>query len=144
MSIYFAEAGGYIKIGYSAVPCKRAGSLTTNGTRPNDLPRGAEVDLIGWVPGDRWREGEVQARFIAKRVAGEWFRDIDREVICELIWSDPCGIDVYRMSAQAVFYAIRNPGVTRDEMTAAGVMVEALPEDEVLERASRMLAGGAA
>ena len=120
MSVYFAEAGGFTKIGYSKNPVKRAATLTTNGKRPDGLPRGAFVDLIGWVPGDTWREAEIQAQFIDRRVAGEWFRLIDRETIHDLIWTDPRGVDLHRMSTLHVFYAVENPGATRAEMEAAG------------------------
>ena len=120
MSVYFAEAGAYTKIGYSANPISRAASLTTSGTRPDDLPRGTQVDLLGWVHGDQWRESEIQAAFIGQRVKGEWFHRIDRDVIRELIWDDPHGIDLHRMSALAVFYAYNHPGVTRDGIEAAG------------------------
>lgn len=125
MSVYFAESGRYTKIGFSADPIARAATLTTSGIGPDDLRRRAPVDLLGWIPGHRWRESQVQAAFIDHRVKGEWFHRIDRNAIHDLIWDDPRGIDVHRMSAAAVLYAVRYPSVTRDEIAAAGVPVAA-------------------
>lgn len=130
MSVYFAEAGGYIKIGYSHDPIGRSATITTSGTRPSDLPRGAGVDLIGWVPGDHWREGSIHAQFVDSRVRGEWFR-LDREAMHELIWQDPHGVDLHRMSASAVFCALNYPHFTRDELESAGVRIHAATEAEV-------------
>ena len=124
MSVYFAEAGGYMKIGYSADPISRVGTITTNGTRPADLPRAADATLLGWVPGTRAEESAFHRRFAADWIAGEWFR-LDPDVIRDLIWADPSGIDVQRMSALAVFAACNNPGVTREQIAQAGVRVEA-------------------
>jgi hypothetical protein len=125
MSVYFAHAGDYTKIGYSAHPIRRAATLTTNGKRPDDLPRGTGTDLVGWVPGDRWREAEIQARFIDRRVAGEWFRRIDDDLLRDLIWADPRGVDLYRMTSSAVLSAMQNPEKTRDEIEAVGYPVVA-------------------
>lgn len=127
MSVYFAEAGGYTKIGYSANPISRAATLTTNGKRPADLPRGEYVDLIGWVPGDTWREGVLHAQFVGSRVAGEWFHRVDRDVIRGLIWADPRGVDLHRMTALAAMYAIRHPGITRADIEAAGITLTCPP-----------------
>ena len=123
MSVYFATAGGYMKIGYSADPIARVGTVTTNGARPADLPRATPATLLGWVPGKRAEESALHRRFAADRIAGEWFR-IDPDVIRDLIWSDPSGIDVQRMSALAVLTACKYPDVTREQIEQAGVPVE--------------------
>lgn len=136
MSVYFAEAGGYIKIGYSRDPIGRSATITTSGTRPTDLPRGAEVDLIGWMPGSTWREGAFHAQHIETRVAGEWFR-LDREYVHGLIWQDPHGVDLHRMSAIAVFCALKYPHLTRDQLASAGVPIAAVTEAEVFAALDR-------
>lgn len=126
MSVYFVQAGSYLKIGYSIDPIGRSTTVTTNGKRPVDLPRFADARLIGWVPGDRMTETCWHARFAADHVRGEWFY-LDPEVIRPLIWEDPCGVDMQRMSALAVFAADRHPGISRDEIAAAGIPAEASP-----------------
>lgn len=123
MSVYFAHADAYIKIGYSADPFSRVSTVTTNGTRPEDLPRGADARLIGWIPGDRNVEAALHRRFAADHVFGEWFY-LDLATVRDVIWDDPCGIDINRMSAFAVLAANKNPGVSRDELTAAGIALE--------------------
>lgn len=129
MSVYFAQAGAYVKIGYSRRPISRVSTVTTAGKRPNDLPRGTDARLLGWVPGDQWVESAWHARFIASRVAGEWFY-LDPEAIRQEIWADPCGVDFERMSARAVLAADRHPGISREEIAAAGIPVEVVPFDE--------------
>ena len=124
MSVYFAQAGPYVKIGHSRRPFSRVSTITTSGKRPADLPRATDVTFLGWVPGDTWVEGKWHARFIADRVAGEWFY-LDPAIVRAAIWADPCGIDMQRMSAAAVFTADKSPGVTRDEIAAAGIPIEA-------------------
>lgn len=134
MSVYFAQAGGYTKIGFSDDPIDRQSTITTSGKRPDDLPYGADVDLIGWVPGDRWTEGAHHARFISKRVAGEWFR-LDKDdvaAIKALIWADPRGVDIKGMSFAAVIACRRYPELTRDELAARGVRIKAVSEEEAL------------
>ena len=115
MSVYFIRVGEYIKIGYSHDPVNRATTVTRSGIRPADIPFGADVDLIGWVPGDVWTERAFHVQHIEHRVAGEWFR-LTREAAEELIWSDPRGIDLERMTAQAVFVSLKHPEITREEM----------------------------
>ena len=126
MSVYFARSGIYTKIGYSKDPIARATTVTTHGARPDDVARGADVTLMGWVPGDRKREAEFHRAFASTSVAGEWF-DVDEATVRGLLWDDPRGVDVQRMSALAVFAMLRSPNVTRAELDAAGVPVEAPP-----------------
>lgn len=133
MSVYFAEAGGYTKIGYSHDPIKRSTSLTRRGVRPDDLPYGAKANLIGWIPGDTWTEGSIHGRFMDRRVKGEWFNLIDREQIEGLIWDDPRGVSIRRMSAFAVLMADKHPALTRDELEAAGVPILARSFDEAAD-----------
>lgn len=135
MSVYFATSGRYMKIGYSADPLSRISTITRNGTRPDDVPHLADTELIGWVPGGTAHELDLHARFASERVAGEWFV-IDEAVVRDLIWSDPCGVDVQRMSAIAVFMMGRDPGLTRDAITAAGYRVEGRPLTDALTRMS--------
>lgn len=126
MSVYFAQAGAYIKIGYSSNPISRVATVTLSGRRPKTLPRGAEANLIGWVPGGRELEAEMHRRFAGDHVAGEWFY-LDPEVAREVIWADPRGVDIRRMSALAVFTAMANPDLTRDDMARAGVPIDPKP-----------------
>jgi len=130
MAVYFAEAGGYIKIGYSHDPIARAVTITRSGKRPADLPFNTEVDLIGWVPGSQWHEGAIHAEHIDARVEGEWFR-LDREHVHSLIWRDPRGFDLHRMSATAVLYCREHPELTRDQIESAGVRILAATDAEV-------------
>jgi hypothetical protein len=48
MAVYFATAGGYVKVGYSARPVKRAGTVTVHGKRPCgvDLQRMTALAVI--------------------------------------------------------------------------------------------------
>lgn len=123
MSVYFAQAGPYIKIGYSADPLTRVDSVTISVERPDDLPKGADVDLIGWVGGGRRRESAMHREFARDHVAGEWFY-LDRDVVVDLIWADPHGIDFHGMSARAALAARKHPDLTRDQLAQAGVPIE--------------------
>ena len=142
MAVYFAESCGYIKIGYAKDAVKRAASLTDKGTRPLDVPQGAPVDLIGWVPGDYWQEGAFHARFIDQRVRGEWF-SLTADDVRPLIWEDPRGVDLHRMTAHAVLAMHRDPSLTRAAVESAGVRVLA-PSPEEQQRLLHGLLGGAA
>lgn len=126
MSVYFAAAGPYIKIGFSADPIARSATVTTAGKRPSTLRRATPAHLIGWIPGDRAVESAMHQRFAADHVAGEWFY-ISVDVVRDLIWSDPRGVDMRRMSAMAVFTAEAYPQATREQMEQAGIPVEAKP-----------------
>jgi hypothetical protein len=142
MAVYFARSGAYMKIGYSADPTQRVATITTAGTRPDDVPYAADAQLFGWIPGDRIRESQVHRCFSQDRVAGEWFYLSDAP-IRDLIWSDPRGIDIQRMSAVAVFVGLRYPQLVRDEMAALGVPVEASTIDTI-DWSFLETAGGAA
>lgn len=131
MSVYFAQAGPFVKIGYSADPVARSTTVTTNGTRPADLPRGASAKLLGWLPGGRHEEAALHRLFAADHVAGEWFY-LDPETVRDLLWADPRGVDVHRMSMQAVCVALRFPTLTRDQIEQAGVPVEAVPLSDLV------------
>lgn len=132
MSVYFIEAGPYMKIGFSDNPIQRASTVTHTGKRPDDLPLNAEADLIGWVPGDRKLEREMHKAFAKIRVAGEWFWS-ERDVAAALIWADPRGVDMHRMSSQAVFAMLKHSTLTRAEVEAAGIAVLAASLEDVLE-----------
>jgi hypothetical protein len=132
MSVYFATADGYTKIGYSADPAGRMTTVTRNGQRPDDLPFGAKAHLIGWIPGDRAVEAGLHRRFAAHHAAGEWFSGIKDGELRSIVEDDPRGIDVDRMTALAVFVAIAHPELTRDEIAALGVRIDAVPEPEAL------------
>lgn len=132
MSVYFLESGPYMKIGFSDNPIARAGTVTRLGKRPDDLPFEAEVDLIGWIPGDRKVETKVHKVFADIRVAGEWFWS-ERKVVEAAIWSDPRGVDMHRMSAIAVGTMHKYPTLTRAEVEAAGIPVAAVALEDALE-----------
>lgn len=140
MAVYFVIAGPYMKIGYSASPIARMETVTISGRRPDDLPRGAEVDIIGWIPGDRWDETRLHAQFESTRVAGEWFM-ADRDAALKVIQDNPCGVDFHGMSGLAVLTMYRYPELTRDDLRAAGVSIEAKPFDP---HSFPSLGGGAA
>ena len=135
MSVYFARVGRYTKVGYSKNPIARSTTITTTGQRPDDVPRGAEANLIGWVPGGRARESWFHRTFADSRVAGEWFV-LDESAVRDLIRDDPRGVDFHGMSAMAVFTMSRNPEVTRDDLAAAGIQVEAVSFEEGMWRMS--------
>lgn len=138
MSVYFATAGRYTKIGFSDDPIARSTTVTRNGTRPDDLDFLAETQLIGWIPGDQRAERLMHSRFADSRVAGEWFI-VDESVVRDLIWSDPRGVDIQRMSAVAVFVMAGNAELTRADVAAAGVHVEAVPVDAAFASVDRAL-----
>lgn len=131
MTVYFAESCGYVKIGYSANPTSRVTSITRLGDRPADVPEGADADLIGWVPGDVKRERGFHMAHGANHVAGEWFR-LDVDMVRELIWDDPSGVDVKRMSAIAALTLLQSPDATRADVEAAGIPILARPIGEIL------------
>lgn len=132
VSVYFVEAGPYMKVGYSADPTQRIESVTRTGARPADLPKNAEADLIGWVPGDRKRESELHRRFAHIRVESEWFWS-EREAVLEFIWSDPSGVDVHGMSALAAITLLKNPSLTRDDVAGLGIPIKGVSEAEALD-----------
>jgi len=131
MSVYFVESGPYMKIGFSKDPFSRTASVTRNGTRPDDLPFHHDAELIGWIPGDRKVERRMHDRFASLRVAGEWFWS-ERGKVEALIWDDPRGVDIHRMSAVAVFAMRQNPGMTRDEIANGGISILAVPLEDAL------------
>jgi hypothetical protein len=124
VSVYFVASGGHVKIGYSKDPVGRAATVTIHGRRPADIPHGADATLLGWVPGDRDVEAAWHRRFAADHVFGEWFY-LDPDLIRGLIWDDPCGVELDRMSALAVFVANEHPGISREQIAATGVGVDA-------------------
>lgn len=138
MAVYFAKAGRYTKVGMSADPFQRMGTVTRNGVRPSDLPRAADVELIGWIPGGALREAQLHVQFADQRVAGEWFV-LEEPAVRDLIWSDPGGVDIKRMSAMAVLAAHRHHQATRDDIAAAGIRIEAADEDEAMASIARLL-----
>jgi hypothetical protein len=138
MSVYFLESGPYMKIGFSDNPIARAGTVTRLGKRPDDLPFEADTDLIGWIPGDRKAEREMHKVFAKIHVAGEWFWS-ERKIAQTLIWADPRGVDMHRMSAQAVFAMHRHPALTRAEVEAAGIPVAAASLEEALGNMFKLL-----
>jgi hypothetical protein len=138
VSVYFAQAGAYIKIGYSKDPFDRMTTVTRHGRRPADLPRAADADLLGWVPGGRSREAELHRRFADCHVDGEWYY-LEPGMVRSLIWSDPAGVDIQRMSALAVLAAHRYEGATRDQIAAWGIPVEAVSEEEAIASLGRAM-----
>lgn len=146
MSVYFARVGDYVKIGFSDDPVGRSTSVTRLGLRPARIEHGAEVDFIGWIPGDLSREAELHARFAAKRTTGEWFI-LDRPTVEAIIWDDPSGVDIKRMSMMAVLACLKYPEMTRDELEAAGITILGRSIEEILADPDSILnkaLGGAA
>lgn len=65
--VYFIQDGhGRLKIGYSNDPAERLRSLQT--------AHGAELTLLGSIPGTIATERELHKRFADLRLTGEWFR----------------------------------------------------------------------
>lgn len=131
MSVYFVESCGLMKIGYSKDPIGRSTTVTRNGTRPDSIPFDAPTTLVGWIPGTMRDEGRLHAQFADHRIEGEWF-DLPREVVAPIIWADPCGVDIHRMSATAVIAMNHYRDMTRDEVASHGIPVEAAPREELM------------
>lgn len=68
-SVYFVECAGFVKIGYSLDPRRRA--LAYGVMNPLDCV------LLGSIPGGKLREREVQDLFTDVYHRGEWFRLTD-------------------------------------------------------------------
>lgn len=97
MSVYFARVKGYVKIGYSAKPWDRVGTITSGTSiKPDDVDPSDEVDLFGWVPGDRHMETSMHRRFGPLGVVGEWFWDDDAYE--RLIVEHPYGVPLNDVS----------------------------------------------
>lgn len=143
MSVYFATACGYTKVGYSADPVGRMTTVTRNGTRPADIPFDAPAELLGWIPGERDREAALHREFAASRAGGEWFV-LDESEMRDLIWADPHGVDINRMSMLAVCAARKYPSLTRVQLAAAGIPIEAATETEALLAIDAALMGHSA
>ncbi len=117
MSVYFARVRGYVKIGYSAKPESRVGTITT-GTclKPEDVTYGDSIDLYGWIPGDRKAERAIHRRFASLHVMGEWFWDDD--AYDELIEADPLGVPLHTLPAQVVFLMAEYPTIPRAQVVS--------------------------
>jgi hypothetical protein len=79
MSVYFAQVGRYIKIGYSTNPERRVRNLFKSTTRygaPQDAPTElADRHLIRAIDGDTGTEFQIHRALNDFRVFGEWFID---------------------------------------------------------------------
>lgn len=64
-SVYFADAGGQIKIGWSKKVSARLAQLQTGSAVP--------IKLLGTTPGGRAVERRIHERFAHLRLSGEWF-----------------------------------------------------------------------
>lgn len=64
-SVYFADAGGQIKIGWSKKVSQRLAQLQTGSASP--------IKLLGTMPGGLAVERRVHAKFAHLRLSGEWF-----------------------------------------------------------------------
>lgn len=60
--VYFGAKRGFIKIGTSVSPQRRAKELG--------------LHLLAWEPGGRVREQELHRRFASARLVGEWFLSV--------------------------------------------------------------------
>jgi hypothetical protein len=65
-SVYFAQAGDRVKIGWSKRVAARLAQLQTGNAAP--------IRLLGTMPGARTVERRVHAQFAELRLAGEWFQ----------------------------------------------------------------------
>lgn len=77
--VYFARFDpGFVKIGYSADPVRRVGSLATSGNTifPAEVNR-ASGRLVKVIPGNRETERGLHERFSSHRDVGEFFVDCD-------------------------------------------------------------------
>lgn len=63
--VYFAEADGRVKIGWSRKVATRIAQLQTGSAAP--------ITLLGTTPGGVALERRLHQQFAAARVAGEWF-----------------------------------------------------------------------
>jgi hypothetical protein len=66
-SVYFAQAGNRIKIGWSRNVAQRITQLQTGNPEP--------VQLLATTPGARTLERQLHTRFAAARLTGEWFQN---------------------------------------------------------------------
>jgi hypothetical protein len=64
-SVYFADAGGHIKIGWSRKVSTRLAQLQTGSAVP--------IRLLGTMPGGRAAEQRIHEQFAHLRISGEWF-----------------------------------------------------------------------
>lgn len=65
-SVYFAEAGNRVKIGFSKRVSARLVQLQTGSAVP--------IRLIGTMPGGRTAERRLHDQFAHLRISGEWFQ----------------------------------------------------------------------
>ena len=76
--VYFAVAGRYVKIGYSASNVQRRLRVMFNGSRlirPDDIDESQPPALIHEIPGCIIRdERRIHALFARHHVIGEWYR----------------------------------------------------------------------
>lgn len=114
MSVYFARVRGYVKIGFSVDPVRRARTIASGGNciKPDDIERSDPVDLLGWIPGDRSVERAMHRKFADLYVTGEWFWDDDTYE--EAIWEDPFGVPLSGVPAAAVMMLVDFPSIRRD------------------------------
>lgn len=63
--VYFAEADGRVKIGWSKKVASRVAQLQTANAVP--------LRLLGVIPGGRALERQLHERFAPARLSGEWF-----------------------------------------------------------------------
>lgn len=63
--VYAVECGGRIKLGYSQLPDKRFSKIASDAPFP--------CTLLGYWPGSVADELDIQTKFNALRVHGEWF-----------------------------------------------------------------------
>lgn len=77
--VYFIEAEGFIKIGYSRDPIIRLGQIRRGQSvaAPEGISTSA-ARLLAVEQGDRSTEKSLHKRFAEHRVAGEWFEKNDR------------------------------------------------------------------
>lgn len=129
MSVYFARVRGYMKVGYSKNPFNRASTITAGSlTKPDDIKYGDAIELLGWIPGDRWTERATHLHFAPLYVIGEWF--LDDESFDDYITADPFGVDLQELPGLVVFMMERRPDLTRAEVLGAWEAHRAIQLDD--------------
>jgi hypothetical protein len=101
MSVYFAQVGRYIKVGFSENPERRVARLFTSTTRYNrpwDMPLDAERVLLATIPGDKSTE-RMCHRALSDYAAG-----------CEFFIDEPGVREFMTRAAAGDFSPVERPG----------------------------------
>jgi hypothetical protein len=83
-SVYFAEAGRRVKIGWSTRVATRLAQLQTGSADP--------IRLLGTEPGGRALERRLHERFASARISGEWFEPTPELLAYVGALGSPCNV----------------------------------------------------